>query len=71
MERRTVSVRPVPAAWMDSTAARMSRSFWKLLTRSCREFVFTLPSMRMYRCFVLRGGACWQSILQEGGKMAL
>ena len=47
-------VRPVPAAWMESTAARRSRLFWKSFTRACRALVFTLPSMRMYRVFVLQ-----------------
>ena len=46
-------VRPVPAAWMERTAARRSRLFWKSFTRACRALVFTLPSMRMYLVFVL------------------
>ena len=54
---RTVSVRPVPAAWMESTAARRSRLFWKSFTSACRALVFTLPSMRMYFVFVLHVSA--------------
>ena len=52
-----MSVRPVPAAWMESTAARRSRLFWKSFTRACRALVFTLPSMRMYLVFVLQPDA--------------
>ena len=54
---RTVSVSPVPAAWMESTAARRSRLFWKSFTRAWRVFVLTLPSMRMYLVFVLHACA--------------
>jgi hypothetical protein len=43
----TVRVKPVPAALMDSTAARTSALLWKSFTRPCRAPVATLPSMRM------------------------
>ena len=42
-----VSVSPIPAALMDSTATLAFRSVWKRSTRLCRAFVSVEPSMRM------------------------
>ena len=52
-DQPTVRVRPVPAALIESTAARRLRLFWKSFTSVWRALVFTLPSMRMYVVFVL------------------